>query len=132
MTRLLLLRGMWFALILASAPLAWSAGLPNGTWDVQGRAELGTPCGHWFVRLRVNQGRLSGIVGVGQGNVPLQNVVLQLDGSFSGSTRETWLGPRHVRAFQVRGQFVGDTVQVTLENQYCDARSASARRAGNR
>lgn len=135
MPRLLLRRGMRLslvALILTAAPSAWSADLPDGNWDVQGRAVMGSPCGHWFVRLHVNRGRLSGIVGVGQGNVPLQNIVLQADGSFSGSTRETWLGHRHVRAFQVRGQFVGDIVQVTLENQYCDARSASASRVGTR
>jgi len=101
--------------MMVAAPSAWSANLADGNWDVQGRAETGSPRGHWFVRLHVGGGRLSGIVDVAQGKLLLENLVVQPDGSFFGSTRETWQGHRHVRAFQVSGQFVDDIVRVTLE-----------------
>jgi hypothetical protein len=69
-------RWWWFAAVLASASLtAHGAALAqavDGFWTVQGRAVSGTRCSDWLVRLAVEQGRLTGVVGVGQGNVMLQ------------------------------------------------------------
>ena len=71
-------------------------------------------CGDWMVRLAVKQGRLTG---VGQGNVILQILVLRPDGSFSGNTPAGYINGRVVRAYQVRGQFDGDVVTLTLRNE---------------
>jgi hypothetical protein len=88
----------------------------------------GTRCADWFVRLAIEQGRLTGIVGVGQGNVIIQNLVLQPDGSFSGNTGAGYVNNRSVRAFAVMGRFSGDLVSVTLRNEICPDRTASAQR----
>jgi hypothetical protein len=68
-------RWRWFAAILASTLLmahgeAFAQAI-DGFWTVQGRAVPGTRCADWLVRLAVEQGRLTGVVGVGQGNVML-------------------------------------------------------------
>jgi hypothetical protein len=65
---------------------------PDGFWTVSGRAISGTRCADWTIRLAVEQGRLTGVVSVGQGNVILQNTVLRPDGSFSGTR---WKGHCH-------------------------------------
>lgn len=59
--------------LLAAITLSASAqgAPPDGNWTVHGRGVMGTGCGDWFVRLNNAQGRLSGIVGLGDGNVPL-------------------------------------------------------------
>ena len=100
----------------------------DGFWTAQGRGVPGTRCADWLVRLAVEQGRLTGVVGVGQGNVALQNLVLRVDGSFSGNTVAGHVNNRAVRAYNVIGQFSGDAVRVTLKNEICPNRSASARR----
>jgi hypothetical protein len=123
-------------LLLALAPamfavpvLAQALGVPpDGFWEVQGRAVSGTRCGDWFVRLAAEQGRLTGVVGVGQGNVILRNVVLRPDGSFSGDTPAGHVNHRVVRAYQVTGRFIGDLVTVAVKTELCPDRGGSSRR----
>jgi hypothetical protein len=119
-----------FGAVLATALLAPAlAQAPiQGFWTVQGRAVPGTHCADWAVRLAVEEGRLTGAVGVGQGNVIIQNLVLRPDGSFSGDTPAGYVNNRSVRAYSVMGRFSGDLVSVTLKNEICPDRSASARR----
>jgi hypothetical protein len=81
-----------------------------------------------MVRLAVEEGRLTGVVGVGQGNVILQNLVLRPDGSFSGNTPQGHINGRVVRAYQVRGQFRGDVVTLTLSNEICPDRQGHGMR----
>jgi hypothetical protein len=110
---------------LAQAP---STAPMEGFWTVQGRAVPGTRCADWSVSLALEQGRLTGVVGVGQGNVILQNLVLGPDGSFSGNTVAGHVNNRSVRAYSVTGRISGDVVSVTLKNEICPDRSGSARR----
>ena len=86
MRRLAYLGAVW---VLLAAPYA-AAAPPDGTWNVTGRGVMGTGCGDWFVRLTTAQGRLSGVLGLGDGNVPLHNLRLSRDGSFSGNTQASW------------------------------------------
>lgn len=97
----------------------------DGFWTVQGRSVPGTRCADWRVRLAAEQGRLTGVVGVGQGNVILQNLVLQPDGRFSGNTVAGHVNNRAVRAYDVTGRFAGEMVTVTLKNEICPDRSAT-------
>jgi hypothetical protein len=124
------------AVLVVSAPV-WSqprttapAALANGTWRVQGREIPGTRCGHWLVRLTNSQGRLTGVVSLARGSVPIQNLALLPDGSFSGTTQAGVVGSTHARAYRITGKFSGDTVQLTLENDLCPARHGVARRMG--
>src|ERR1700761_2999047 len=94
--------------------------LPDGIWTVQGRAIQGPRrCGDWLVRLTNRQGQLSGVVSLARANVPIQNLALQLDGSFSGTTRAGLTGSTHTRAYTITGQFSGDTVRLTLKDDMC-------------
>jgi hypothetical protein len=103
---------------------------PDGTWQVSGRAIPGTRCGDWYVRIINRQGRLSGIVGLSQGNVPIYGLALQPDGSFSGVTRAGHVNARAVRANEINGQFNGLQLSLTLENEICPTRAGSAMRGG--
>ncbi|MBO0739159.1 MAG: hypothetical protein J2P48_21890 [Alphaproteobacteria bacterium] len=101
--------------------------LPDGTWTVQGRAIQGTRrCGDWLVRLTNRQGQLSGVVSLARSSVPLEKLVLQPDGTFSGTTRAGLVGSRHVRAYRVSGRFSGETVTLTLEDNLCPPRRGTA------
>jgi len=100
--------------------------LANGTWTVQGREIPGTRCGHWLIRLTNLQGRRSGVVSLARGSVPLKNLTLMPDGSFSGSTQPAVVGSSFARAYKVSGRFSGDTVHLTLENDICPARHGVA------
>ena len=103
--------------------------LADGIWTVQGRAIPGTRrCGDWLVRLTNRQGQLSGVVSLARSSVPIQNLALQPDGSFSGTTRAGLVGSRHARAYKVAGQFSGDTANLTLEDDACPPRSGVATR----
>jgi hypothetical protein len=101
----------------------------DGTWTVQGREIQGTPCDHWLVRLTNVQGTLSGVVSLARGSVPLTNLTLVPDGSFSGFTRAGVVGSTYERAYEVSGRFSGDTVHRTLKNDICLARHGVARRS---
>jgi hypothetical protein len=121
--------GMCASLAAASPARAQSpAPLANGSWTVQGREIPGTRCGNWLVRLSNAQGSLSGVLSLAQGSVPIQNLALAPDGSFSGTTQSGVVGSTHARAYQVTGRFVGDTVHVTLETNRCPARHGVATR----
>lgn len=116
-----------------SAGTAPAAHLPDGVWTVQGREIPGTRrCGHWMVRLTNAQGRLSGVISLARGSVPIQNLILQPDGSFSGTTQAGVIGTTHARAYTVTGRFLGDTVNLTLQNNACPARHGAATRQAGR
>jgi hypothetical protein len=101
---------------------------PDGFWVVQGRGIPGMRCADWMVRLALEQGRITGSIGLSQGNVIIQSLALRPDGYFSGSTAAGHVNARAVRAYQVRGKFNGDFVTVTIANEICPDRSASGRR----
>jgi hypothetical protein len=91
--------------------------LADGIWIVQGRAIPGTGhCGDRLVRLTNRRGRLSGGVAFARASVPIENLALLPDGSFSGTTRGGLAGSRLARAYKVTGKFSGETVSLTLEN----------------
>jgi hypothetical protein len=116
------------ATVLAIAPAALAQAPAQGFWNVQGRAVPGTRCSDWLVHLTMNQGRLTGVLGLGQGNQDLQNLALQPDGSFSATTPAGHVNNRAVRGFDISGRFVGDMVTVTIKNEICPDRTASAQR----
>ena len=103
--------------------------LADGIWTVQGRAIQGTRrCGDWLVRLTNRQGQLSGVVSLARSSVPIQDLALQPDGSFSGTTQAGLTGSRHARAYKVTGRFSGDTVSLTLQDDMCPPRHGTATR----
>ena len=103
--------------------------LADGIWTVQGRAIQGTRrCGDWLVRLTNSGGQLSGVVSLARSSVPIQNLILQPDGTFSGTTRAGLTGVRHARTYKVTGKFSGDTVSLTLEDNMCPPRHGTAAR----
>ena len=129
-TRFLAVAAGMLVAVIASMPLgegAVAAGpISDGTWRVQGRAIHGTRCGDWLVTLTNTQGQLSGVVALARASVPIENLVLQPDGSFSGTTRAGLVGPRHARAYRIKGRFSGNTVFLTLEGNLCPPRHGTA------
>jgi len=116
------------ALLLATPVQVFGQTTRDGFWIVQGRGIPGMRCADWMIRLALEQGRLTGSIGLSQGNVIIQNLILRSDGSFAGSTPAGHVNARAVRAYQVRGQFNGDVVNVTLSNEICPDRSGSSLR----
>ncbi len=115
--------------VSAQPPATGAGRLVNGTWTVQGPELPGTRrCGHWLVRLTQMHGRLSGVVSLARGSVPIQNLVLSPDGSFSGSTQAGVVGSSYARPYKVTGKFLGNTLHLTLENGICPARHGVAAR----
>ena len=115
---------LWGAAAAATAP---ATQLPDGVWTVQGRAIQGTRrCGDWQVRLTNAGGRLSGVVSLARSSVPIQNLMLHSDGTFSGTTRAGLTGSRHARAYRVSGRFTGDSVSLSLEDNQCPPRQGTA------
>jgi hypothetical protein len=103
--------------------------LADGIWNVQGREIPGRrQCGHWLVRLTNRQGQLSGVLSLARGSVPIQNLTLQSDGSFSGNTRAGVIGTTHARAYKITGEFSGETVNLTLQDNLCPPRHGTATR----
>lgn len=103
--------------------------LGNGIWTVQGRAIPGRrQCGDWLVRLMNAGGQLSGVVSLARASVPIQNLTLLPDGSFSGTTRAGLVGSSHARAYKVTGKFSGDSVSLTLQDNICPPRHGMAMR----
>jgi hypothetical protein len=101
--------------------------LADGTWTVEGRAVQGARrCGNWLVRLTSRRGQLSGVVSLAQSSVPIQNLVLQPNGSFSGRGRAGLVGSRHIRGYRVSGKFSGDTVSLTFQESMCPPRHGTA------
>jgi len=103
--------------------------LADGTWTVQGTRIPGSRrCGKWLVRLTNAGGQLSGVVSQARSTVPIQNLVLMPDGSFSGTTPERLVGRSRAPASKVIGQFSEDTVSLTFESQHCPSRQGTATR----
>ena len=103
--------------------------LADGIWMVQGRAiPVSRSCNDRLVRLTNRQGRLSGVVAFARASVPIHNLTLLPDGSFSGATRSGLIGSRLARVYKITGRFSGDTVSVTLENDSCPPRHGVATR----
>src|SRR4029077_379176 len=85
------------------------AQLADGTWTVQGEGSPGSRrCGQWLVRLTNVGGPLSGTVSHARTTVPIQNLVLMPDGTFSGTIEADLRRSRHARASKVTGRFSGD------------------------
>ena len=127
--RFLAVAGMLVTVIASVPPAeraAAGAPLPDGIWRVQGRAIHGTRCGDWLVTLTNRQGQLSGVVALARASVPIEGLVVQPDGSFSGRTRAGLVGSRHARAYRVSGRFSGNTVFLTLEGNLCPPRHGTA------
>ena len=102
----------------------------DGSWTVQGTRIPGSRrCGEWLVRLTSAGGQLSGVVSQARSTVPIQNLVVMPDGSFSGSTPASMSGSRRAPPATVTGQFSGDTVNLTFDSERCPAgRGTAARR----
>jgi hypothetical protein len=104
-----------------------AAQLADGTWTVQGTRVPGSRfCGEWLVRLTSAGGQLSGTVSHARVTVPIQNLVLMPDGSFSGNTQARMSGSRRAPPSTVTGRFSGDTVSVTFDSERCPARQGTA------
>jgi hypothetical protein len=104
--------------------------LADGTWTVRGTRVTGSRrCGEWLVRLTSLGGQLSGTVSHARNTaVPIQNLVLLPDGSFSGSTGASMSGSRRAPPATVTGQFSGGTVNVTFDSERCAPRQGTATR----
>ena len=115
--------------ILIPAGTASAQVPPDGAWIVRGPAPVGNQCSAWFVGLAVENGQLgAGVVGIDLGNINMQNLVLNPDGSFSGNTAAGFVNYQYVRPYTVVGQFTGDMVTLTLKSIICNDRTGSAMR----
>ena len=103
--------------------------LADGTWTVQGPGFRGSRrCGDWLVRLTNARGHLSGEVSHARANVPIRNLVLMPDGSFSGTAPASFARSRHAHASTISGQFSGDSVSLTFDSEHCPPRHGTATR----
>jgi len=120
-----------------SAPAATSAlpaapapaiQLADGTWTVRGNRVPGSRfCGEWLVRLTSAGGQLSGTVSHARNTgIPIQNLVLMPDGSFSGTTQASMSGSRRAPPSTVSGRFSGDAVSLTFDSERCPPRQGTA------
>jgi hypothetical protein len=118
--------------VLAAAPAAPAPAiqLADGTWRVQGTRVPGSRrCGEWLVRLTSAGGQLSGTVSHARNTaLPIQNLVLMPDGSFSGTTQASLSGSRRAPPAKITGQFSGDTVNLTFDSERCPPRQGTAAR----
>jgi hypothetical protein len=107
--------------------------LAGGTWTVRGTRVPGSRrCGEWLVRLTNARGQLSGVVSHARATVPIQNLVLMPDGSFSGTTQARMVGSRRAPPSTVTGQFSGNTVSLTFNSERCPPRHGTAIREAER
>ena len=104
--------------------------LADGTWTVRGTRVPGSRrCGEWLVRLTSAGGQLSGTVSHARNAaIPIQNLVLMPDGSFSGTTPASMSGSRRAPPATVTGRFAGDTVNLTFDSERCAPRQGTATR----
>jgi hypothetical protein len=108
----------------AAAPPAVQ--VANGTWTVQGTRVPGSRfCGEWLVRLTNTGGQLSGFVTHARVTVPIEDLVLMPDGSFSGNAPARMSGSRRAPPSTITGRFSGDTVSVTFDSERCPPRQAT-------
>ena len=82
----------------------------------------------WSVLLAVEEGRLTGVLHVGQRKGIVENLELQADGSFTGETLPGTAKNPVLAEYKIWGQFTGDVVSVTVSSARCPPRSVSARR----
>ena len=115
---------------VAPAAPAPAIQLADGTWTVRGTRVPGSRrCGEWLVRLTSAGGRLSSTVSHARNTaVPIQDLVLMPDGSFSGTTQASMSGSRRAPSATVTGQFSGDTVNLTFDSERCAPRQGTATR----
>jgi hypothetical protein len=118
--------------VAAPVPVAEPAAPPpavqlaDGTWTVQGTRIPGSRfCGEWLVRLTNAGGELSGFVTHARVTVPIENLVLMPDGSFSGTTPAKMSGSRRAPPSTITGRFSGDTVSVIFGSERCPSRQAT-------
>ena len=104
--------------------------LADGTWRVHGTRVPGSRfCGEWLVRLTSTGGQLSGTLSHARNTaIPIQNLELMPDGSFSGSTPASMSGSRRAPPAKITGQFSGDTVNLTFDSERCAPRQGTATR----
>ena len=133
--RLLLIAGCMSVAAISSVravePVATAQAmqLADGIWTVQGPGFRGSRrCGDWLVRLTNARGHLSGEVSHARANVPIRNLVLMPDGSFSGTAPASFARSRHAHASTISGQFSGDTVSLTFNSEHCPPRHGTATR----
>jgi hypothetical protein len=116
----------------AAAPAAPAPAiqLADGSWTVRGTRVPGSRrCGEFLVRLTSGGGQLSGTVSHARNTaVPIQNLMLMPDGSFSGSAPASMSGSRRAPPATVTGQFSGNTVNVTFDSERCAPRQGTATR----
>jgi hypothetical protein len=122
------------SLVAAAQPVpAETVQLLDGTWTVQATRIPGSRrCGEWLVRLTNARGQLSGVVSQARSTVPMQNLLLMPDVSFSGTTPERLVGRNRAPASKVIGQFSGETVTLTFESERCPASQGTATRRAAR
>lgn len=87
--------------------------LPDGNWEVHGSA-TSHQCGSWSVRIAAAQGRLSGSFFVGDtgenvGLLPIRDLALRPDGTFSGTGVTGSQG-----LYQFSGRLSGDMMSLTM------------------
>jgi len=104
--------------------------LADGTWRVHGTRVPGSRfCGEWLVRLTSTGGQLSGTLSHARNTaIPIQNLELMPDGSFSGTTPASMSGSRRAPPSKVTGQFSRDTVSLTFDSERCPPRHGVATR----
>ena len=103
--------------------------LADGIWTVQGHAITGSRrSGDGRVRKTTPPGHLSGSVSPARATVPIQNLVLMPDGSFSGTAPASFARSRHAHASKITGQFSGDMVNLTFDSEHCPPRQGTATR----
>ena len=104
--------------------------LADGTWRVHGTRVPGSRfCGEWLVRLTSTGGQLSGTLSHARNTaIPIQNLELMPDGSFSGTTPASMSGSRRAPPSKVTGQFSRDTVSLTFDSELCPPRQGTATR----
>ena len=113
----------------AAAP-APAIQLADGTWRVHGTRVPGSRfCGEWLVRLTSTGGQLSGTLSHARNTaIPIQNLELMPDGSFSGTAPERLVGRNRAPASKVIGQFSEETVSLIFESERCPASQGTAAR----
>jgi hypothetical protein len=121
---------VWPVRAVESVTTAQAMQLADGTWTVQGTRVPGSRrCGEWLVRLTNARGQLSGAVSHARATVPIQDLVLMPDGSFSGTTRASMSGSRRAPPSKVTGRFSGNTVSLTFDSERCPPRHGTATRS---
>src|SRR6266571_4351184 len=99
------------ALVIGMYAPSGGAAQFDGVWAAGGQSTQ-RGCGDWFVRLNIAQGQVSGVVSVGRGSQALESLVLQPDGSFTGTAAGGGVGVnmRPLSSYAVVGRLGGETI----------------------